>query len=64
MKMNFSITPLQINNIEAFNKSDLHLCAFLHISFSVLRETVSPWENGLITFGPIASSSGSKLQIS
>lgn len=48
------MTPLQINNIEAFNKSDLHLCAFLHISFSVLRETVSPWENGLIIFGPIA----------
>jgi len=42
MKANFSMTPLQINNIEAFNKSDLHLWAFLHISFSVLRETVSP----------------------
>ena len=55
MKANFSMTPLQINNIEAFNKSDLHLWAFLHISFSVLRETVSPQENGLIIFGPKAT---------
>lgn len=30
------------------------------MSFSILRETVSPWENGPVIFGPIAAQS--KLQ--
>lgn len=54
MKMNFIMTPLQINDTEAFNKPDLHLWNFLHISFSVLRENISPWENSPIIFGLIA----------